>query len=147
MRTQSDNGMADFVKYNRKKLGLTQAALAQKAGLGLRFIRDLEQGKLSLRLDKVNQVLALFGHQASPVTTRKLDPYEILWNNMNKTVRVTLKDKTVLYGIILEAINENVEIKAWKFVPNNNAIAWQKSQDPKLETIINHTDIINIENV
>jgi len=47
-----------FVKERRKTFGLTQRELADRAGVGLRFIRDLEQGKESLRLDKVNQVLA-----------------------------------------------------------------------------------------
>lgn len=46
---------------------LTQPELAAKAGVGLRFIRDLEQGKETLRLDKVNQVLQLFGYQAGAV--------------------------------------------------------------------------------
>ena len=55
-----------FVKERRKILGLTQEELAKKAGVGLRFIRDLEQGKESLRLDKVNQVLQLFGHEMIP---------------------------------------------------------------------------------
>jgi len=48
-------------------LGLTQVGLADKAGVGLRFIRDLEQGKKTLRLDKVNLVLALLDHVMSPV--------------------------------------------------------------------------------
>ncbi|MBT3202206.1 MAG: helix-turn-helix transcriptional regulator [Phycisphaerales bacterium] len=45
----------------RKTAGLTQVELAARAGVGLRFLRDLEQGKSTVRLDKVNQVLALFG--------------------------------------------------------------------------------------
>lgn len=61
-----------FVKDRRKILGLTQEDLAEKAGVGLRFIRELEQGKDTLRLDKVNQVLALFGHELSPVESKKL---------------------------------------------------------------------------
>ena len=56
-----------FIKLRRKKLGLTQQDLAKKAGVGLRFIRDLEQGKESLRMDKVNDVLKLFGHELGPV--------------------------------------------------------------------------------
>lgn len=56
-----------FVKEKRKAVGLTQPELAEKAGVGLRFIRELEQGKESLRLDKVNQVLQLFGYKAGPV--------------------------------------------------------------------------------
>ena len=46
---------------------MTQQDLADRAGLGLRFIRELEQGKKTVRLDKVNQVLALFGHELGPV--------------------------------------------------------------------------------
>jgi y4mF family transcriptional regulator len=59
--------LATFVKTKRKAVGLTQPELAEKAGVGLRFIRELEQGKESLRLDKVNQVLQLFGYQVGAV--------------------------------------------------------------------------------
>lgn len=55
-----------FIKQRRKLLGLTQQDLADKAGVGLRFVRDLEQGKNTLRIDKINQVLALFGHHLIP---------------------------------------------------------------------------------
>lgn len=66
--------LADFVKDKRKMVKLTQPELAEKAGVGLRFIRELEQGKETLRLDKVNQVLQLFGYEvgAIPKTT---EPY------------------------------------------------------------------------
>jgi y4mF family transcriptional regulator len=46
---------------------MTQPDLAAKAGVGLRFIRDCEQGKSTLRMDKVNQVLKLFGMELGPV--------------------------------------------------------------------------------
>jgi y4mF family transcriptional regulator len=46
----------------RKGLKLTQPELARRAGVGLRFLRDLEQGKATVRLDKLNQVLKFFGH-------------------------------------------------------------------------------------
>jgi len=59
-------GLRFFVKERRKKLGITQVELAQRSGVGLRFIRELEQGKTTLRLDKINQVLALFGHEMIP---------------------------------------------------------------------------------
>jgi y4mF family transcriptional regulator len=59
--------LADFVKGKRKLVKLTQPELAEKAGVGLRFIRELEQGKETLRLDKVNQVLQLFGHEVGAV--------------------------------------------------------------------------------
>ena len=49
--------IAEYVKRMRRETGLTQVDLSEKAGVGLRFVRELEQGKESLRLDKVNQVL------------------------------------------------------------------------------------------
>lgn len=58
--------LAKYVKEKRKQFGLTQVALSQKSGVGLRFVRELEQGKVTLRLDKVNQVLALFGAEMTP---------------------------------------------------------------------------------
>ncbi|MBL0176843.1 MAG: helix-turn-helix transcriptional regulator [Ignavibacteria bacterium] len=57
----------EFVRDRRKTLGLTQPELAEKAGVGLRFLRELEAGKTTLRLDSVNTVLALFGHELAPV--------------------------------------------------------------------------------
>jgi y4mF family transcriptional regulator len=63
--------ISEFVKEKRKQLKLTQPDLAERAGVGLRFIRELEQGKQSVRLDKVNQVLALFGSELGVV--KKLD--------------------------------------------------------------------------
>jgi len=65
--------LIQFVKQRRKQLGLTQQDLAERAGVGLRFIRDLEQGKETLRMDKVNEVLALFGHELAPVSSKELN--------------------------------------------------------------------------
>jgi y4mF family transcriptional regulator len=59
--------IAAFVKQKRQGVNLNQTELAEKAGVGLRFVRDLEQGKETLRLDKVNQVLKLFGYELGPV--------------------------------------------------------------------------------
>jgi y4mF family transcriptional regulator len=58
---------SEFLKEKRNQLQLTQTELAEKAGVGLRFIREMEQGKTTLRLDKVNHVLQLFGYEAGPV--------------------------------------------------------------------------------
>lgn len=58
--------LAKYVKEKRKQYGLTQIALSQKSGVGLRFVRELEQGKTTLRLDKVNQVLSMFGAEMAP---------------------------------------------------------------------------------
>ncbi len=58
--------LSKYIKEKRKEYGLTQVDLSQKSGVGLRFVRELEQGKETLRLDKVNQVLALFGAEMIP---------------------------------------------------------------------------------
>lgn len=65
------NRLSQFVKKRRKSLGLTQEDLSFKSGVGIRFIRDLEQGKQSLQMDKVNQVLALFGHELGPIESKR----------------------------------------------------------------------------
>ena len=59
--------LAKYVKEMRKQYELTQVDLSEKSGVGLRFIRELEQGKQTLRLDKVNQVLNLFGMEVGAV--------------------------------------------------------------------------------
>lgn len=53
--------LAKEITEMRKAAGLTQVELAERAGVGLRFVRELEQGKPTVRVDKVKQVLALFG--------------------------------------------------------------------------------------
>lgn len=58
------------VKELRKQTGLTQEELATRSGVGLRFVRELEQGKQTVRVDKVEQVLALFGYHLGPVKDR-----------------------------------------------------------------------------
>lgn len=58
-----ENIIGSYVKQQRKNAGLTQEEFAVRSGLGLRFVRELEQGKKSVRLDKVNQALAMFNAQ------------------------------------------------------------------------------------
>ncbi len=65
--------MSALVKQERKRTGMTQIDLAMTAGVGLRFVRDLEQGKTTLRLDKVDQVLRLFGYRTGPVRQKTID--------------------------------------------------------------------------
>jgi y4mF family transcriptional regulator len=65
-----------FIKEKRKALKLSQVELAFKSGVGLRFVRELEQGKTTLRLDKVNQVLALFGKQVGITDLNHIDEEE-----------------------------------------------------------------------
>ena len=63
--------ISDFVKKERKKAGLTQQDLADKAGVGIHFVRDLEQGKTNLQTGKVNTVLYLFGYTLGPVELQR----------------------------------------------------------------------------
>ena len=60
------NKIAKFVKENRKAAGLTQEEFAMRSGLGLRFVRDLEHGKETVRMDKVNVALSMFDMEAVP---------------------------------------------------------------------------------
>ena len=55
--------LAATVKALRKEYGLTQDELAMKSGVGLCFVRNLEQGRQTLRMDKVNQLLDLFNYE------------------------------------------------------------------------------------
>ncbi len=64
--------LADFVRQKRKEARLTQESFASKAGVALTVVRKIEQGKGNLKLDKVNQVLKMFGHELGPVKTRDL---------------------------------------------------------------------------
>ena len=62
--------LTDTIKRLRKQYGLTQEQLALKSGVGLNFVRELEQGKPTVRLDKVNQVLNLFNYEMTPTEKR-----------------------------------------------------------------------------
>lgn len=140
------NSLSPFIKFQRKKLGITQEELASKAGVGIRFIRELEQGKETLQLDKVEQVLGLFGFQLTP-NKQRIDPYDIYWNYLNMSVKIVLSNKLIKYGIIIKEIidkNQN-KIDSWEFVTNNNILKYQKKRDTVLTEVIIHDDIFSIE--
>jgi len=63
--------LSKYVKAMRKQYNLTQVELSEKSGVG--FVRELEQGKQTLRLDKVNQLLSLFGSEVGAVPITKTD--------------------------------------------------------------------------
>ena len=65
--------LSKYVKAMRKQYNLTQVDLSEKSGVGLRLVRELEQGKQTLRLDKVNQILNLFGGEVGVVPLPKTD--------------------------------------------------------------------------
>ncbi|HLS94125.1 helix-turn-helix domain-containing protein [Sphingobacterium allocomposti] len=64
--------LADFVKEKRKQANLTQEAFAERAGVALTVVRKIEQGKENLNLEKVNQVLKMFGHILAPVSEKDI---------------------------------------------------------------------------
>ena len=65
--------LSKYVKAMRKQYNLTQVELSEKSGVGLRLVRELEQGKQTLRLDKVHQILNLFGGEVGVVPLSKTD--------------------------------------------------------------------------
>ena len=65
--------LSRYVKAMRKQYNLTQVELSEKSGVGLRLVRELEQGKQTLRLDKVNQILNLFGSEVGVIPLSKTD--------------------------------------------------------------------------
>jgi len=71
-RVYNMKSIVTFIKNSRKKHGLTQEELAFKAGVGLRFLRELERGKTTVQLDKVNVVLNMFGKELG-VTDKQPD--------------------------------------------------------------------------
>lgn len=64
--------LAKFLKAKRKQAKLTQQEFADRAGVALTVIRKIEQGKENLNLEKVNQVLRMFGHGLAPVNLKEL---------------------------------------------------------------------------
>ena len=67
------NRIAEYIKSNRRAAGLSQQEFAMRSGLGLRFVRELEQGKETVRMDKVNIALAMFGMEAVPGRSERKD--------------------------------------------------------------------------
>jgi y4mF family transcriptional regulator len=58
--------LAEYIRAKRKMYNLTQVELAERSGVGVRFVRELERGKTTVQMDKVNQVLKLFGEELQP---------------------------------------------------------------------------------
>lgn len=73
LKTYNMSVLSEFVKNKRKSVGLTQEEFADRCGVALTVIRKIEQGKTNLQLDKVNLVLAMFGHEMSPTDSKSLN--------------------------------------------------------------------------
>ena len=72
MRSHIMKPLSEFVKIKRKEARLTQEQFAERAGVALTIVRKIEQGKENVKLEKVNQVLKMFGHVLVPVSHREL---------------------------------------------------------------------------
>jgi len=148
------NNIASFIKYQRKQQNMTQEELSLKVGVGVRFIRDLEQGKESLQLDKVEQVVSLFGFSLFP-RKKEIDAYTIALKYIadknlkyfDKAVKITLNNQIVKYGFIIKEIIDKKEnqISGWYFISNNNAIKYHKKHSSEFIETILHSDILKIE--
>ena len=68
----SDMNLGEYICAKRKLYNLTQVELAERSGVGIRFVRELERGKATVQLDKVNQVLKLFGEELQPAKIIRL---------------------------------------------------------------------------
>ena len=70
MKYNRNSRIARFVRERRKEAGLTQDLFADMAGVSLSFLRAVEQGKTNLQLEKLNLLLAFFGHELGPVPSQ-----------------------------------------------------------------------------
>lgn len=98
MSREYENIIGKTVKEERRKAGLTQEAFALRSGLGLRFIRELEQGKETVRLDKVNQALRMFGMELIPKRMEKK------WVELCDTSYLSENEKDAMKQLIKERI-------------------------------------------
>jgi len=69
--------LSEFVKQRRKEVKLTQEEFANRCGVALTVIRKIEQGKTNMNVSKVNEVLAMFGHELAPADSRELIKNEL----------------------------------------------------------------------
>ncbi len=139
--------IANFIRYQRQRHNLTQQQLATKAGLGLRFIRELENGKLTIRMDKANQVLGMFGFDLLPVKTGNMDAYDTYFKYVGKMVKVTYNNRMVISGLLLREDQdpETQRIDGWYLVINSDMPKYIKQPIGTPATYIMHQDISKIE--
>ena len=130
--------LSAFLKYSREKLNLTQEELAEKTGVGIHFIRDIEQGKPSLRIDKIDKVLSLFGYRMGPILDT-INPYKIwmTYKDQNQAVEIIFRDRTKKEGFLIKELRDDKgHIAGWNLLPLAFALAWkQKENDLLLQQI------------
>jgi y4mF family transcriptional regulator len=133
--------ISSFLKYNRVRLGLKQEELAKRAGVGIRFLRELEQGKESLKMDKVNQVLRFFGYSLSPVQGKMPSPYSMLLNGTQKKIKLYLGKNKLITGTLVGFQTKNEQILRWKIVADEFLKEYKRTKHPGLVQFAEHTDI------
>ncbi len=141
MKTFPKDHISSFLKYKRSGLGLKQEELAKKAGVGIRFLRELEQGKESLKMDKVNQVLRFFGYCTSPVPEKMPSPYSILLNGMQKKIKIYLGKNRWISGILVGFQTKNGQVMRWKIVADEHLKEYKRTNHPSLLQIVEQVDI------
>jgi y4mF family transcriptional regulator len=141
MKSFSKEPISSFLKYNRARLGLKQEELAKRAGVGIRFLRELEQEKESLKMDKVNQVLRLFGYSLSPVQEKTSSPYSILLNGMQKKITLHLGKNKWISGTLVGFQTKNGQILRWKIVADEFLKEYKRTNHPGLVQFAEHIDI------
>jgi y4mF family transcriptional regulator len=141
MKKFPNDHISSFLKYKRSRLGLNQEELAKKAGVGIRFLRELEQGKESLKMDKVNQVLRFFGYCTSPVSEKMSNPYSILLNGMQKKIKIYLRKNRMISGILVGFQTKNGQVLRWKIVAGEHLKEYKRTNHPGLVQIAEHVDV------
>ncbi len=59
--------VAHFIRLARVSQGLTQRELADRCSVPLKTIREVEQGKPTVRMDTLNRILEYFGHEVGAI--------------------------------------------------------------------------------
>jgi y4mF family transcriptional regulator len=141
MKSFPKDAISSFLKYNRSKLGLKQEELAKRAGVGIRFLRELEQGKESLKMDKVNQVLRFFGYCLSPVAEKTPSPYSIQLNGTQKKIKLYLGKNKWISGTLVGFQTKNGQVLRWKIVADEFLKEYKRTNHPSLVQFAEHVDI------
>ena len=145
MKSLSKGCISNFVRYNRNRFKLKQEELAEKTGVGLRFLRELEQGKKSLRMDKVEQVLHFFGHRISSLPEEIMDANAILLNGLQKKIKIDSGRDGIFSGIIIGFRIKNHQILHWLIVSEDKLKEYKTTKHPSNLTFVVHADIKNWE--
>jgi hypothetical protein len=120
---------------------LKQEELARKAGVGIHFLRDLEQGKESQKMEKLNQLLRYFGYCLSPVPEKMACPYSILSEALEKKIKIYLRKNGSISGTLVGFQTKNDHIIRFKIVADDYLKEYKSTHHPSLVQFVEHIDI------